>query len=103
MFLDKLRLWIMVFVLPVAIASEIIAAVVRGVFLPQDYLSYISGAICMSIAICAGVLFVVHGSRVLRDLRLYTITTIDAKKQQLLIKVRVVKFEVARLINHLHT
>ncbi len=88
MFLAKLRMWLIALVLPVAIAAEIIAAVVRGVFLPQDYLSYISGAICMVVVIASGVLFVVHGIRVLRDLKTYTISTIDMKKQRLLIQVR---------------
>jgi hypothetical protein len=86
MFLAKLRLWLIALVLPVAIAAEITAAVLRGVYLPQDYLSYISGAICMAVAIGSGVLFVVHGIIVMRDLKTYTISTIDLKKQRLLTK-----------------
>eukprot|EP00029_Vermamoeba_vermiformis_P006570 TRINITY_DN2611_c0_g1_i1.p1 TRINITY_DN2611_c0_g1~~TRINITY_DN2611_c0_g1_i1.p1 ORF type:complete len:632 (+),score=159.93 TRINITY_DN2611_c0_g1_i1:81-1976(+) len=84
MFLSKLRMWLIALVLPVAIAAEITAAVLRGVFLPQDYLSYISGGICMAVVIASGVLFVVHGIRVMRDLKTYTISTIDMKKQRLL-------------------
>lgn len=88
MFLSKLRMWLIALVLPVAIAAEITAAVLRGVFLPQDYLSYISGGICMAVVIALGVLFVVHGIRVMRDLKTYTISTIDMKKQRLLTQVR---------------